>query len=78
VERLGDSDVFGEFLLEILERHGWDVYRRRGFAGDGVVLMAQREFVELRQAGATVPGAAVPLFLEAVKYFRVEEEGVAA
>jgi hypothetical protein len=65
-ERLGESSPFGEVLLDLLERHGWHIERRAGFAGAGILLMATRRDVDraLCGEGPTVADAALTLFNE--------------
>jgi hypothetical protein len=83
MERLGDTVEFGEILLRMLElanqetgRPGWTIHRRRGFAGDGVLLIATHpDGYDVSAAGATVAEAAIPLFLECVQRITVPAEG---
>jgi hypothetical protein len=69
VERLGNSDAFGEVLLEILVRAGWVVERRRAFAGDGVLVIARHGDFEFKAAGPSIAAAARELFHEASRFF---------
>jgi hypothetical protein len=70
-QRLGESIEFGEVMLELLERHGWRIERRAGFAGEGVLLIATRGDLErhltvahLSAEGPTIAAAALSLFNE--------------
>lgn len=65
-QRLGESAEFGECLLELLEKQGWKIQRRPGFAGGGVLLIATRRDVAYAVSGDgdTTSSAALCLFNE--------------
>jgi hypothetical protein len=65
-QRLGESMEFGECLLELLEKQGWTISRRPGFAGVGVLLVATRRDVAYAVSGdgSTTASAALTLFNE--------------
>lgn len=62
LERIGDSEGFGWLLIDILERHGWVVEPCTAFAGDGVLLTAEKEHREWSGWGPTHNAAALNLF----------------
>lgn len=61
LERLGDSDSWGQLLIGLLENAGWEV-TRRSVIGDGVLLIATGHGTSVSAAGDTLAAAAAPLF----------------
>jgi hypothetical protein len=70
LERLGDSDAFGEQLVRLLEIAGWEVERTRAFAGEGLLVIARKGPFELKATGPTL-AAAIPDVFEKAMQLRV-------
>lgn len=68
LERLGESDEWGETLIWLLRRGGWTVVRTRAFAGgEFVIARHQSTGRELRAAGERLAHAAYPVFRAAME-----------
>jgi hypothetical protein len=66
LERLGETAEFGSLLLRLLELNGWHVAQLRGFAGDGVLVIARKGPFEVARTGARLADIATDVFREAM------------
>ena len=74
LERLGDSEAWGQVLLGLLEQAGWEV-TRRSVLGDGVLLMATGHGTSVSAAGDTLAAAAIPVFERVMALRRWRQAG---
>jgi hypothetical protein len=70
LERLGDSDGWGETLIFLLRHAGWTVAVRPGLGG-GRLVIATRRGVEIRHQADRLAAAAYPVFRAALRSRRL-------
>lgn len=74
LERLGQSDVWGETLLWVLRRAGWTVIVRPALGG-GHLVIARMGRIEVCHIAATLVDAAKPVFDAAARSGRLAVTG---
>lgn len=75
MQRLGETFEFGAMLMQLLGLAGWTVVITKPFAGiheleqehaDGVLVIAERDGLEVRRTGASLADVASEIFSEAM------------
>ncbi len=77
LERLGESGGFAEAILKLLEANGWSILRPGAFAGDGIFLIATRDWRQARGTGKDLGQATVALLSDISAYYGVRQVEVA-
>jgi hypothetical protein len=70
LERLGETIEWGDAILRTLRLFGWDAIKTTSFAGadgEGVLVVAEKQGLEIRRTGATLAEAATRVMEEAVR-----------
>lgn len=69
LERLGASDGFASFLLDMLRRNGWEVSLSVAFGG-GMLATARKLGHDIRRVAPSGPEAALAVFEECGRLMR--------
>jgi hypothetical protein len=80
LERLGDSDAYGELIRRLLELQGWSIHVRAPFSGEiddagthGVMVIAAHRYADVlpvQLLGRNLAACAPQLMVECGKYTR--------
>lgn len=65
LERLGETQEWGELMLHLLQLQGWTVTVRPLFSNSGVLVLAERDRVIVYRKGDSIADVACELFLDA-------------
>lgn len=71
LERLGASDGFATFLLELLRRNGWEVSLSPALGQPGKLVTARKMGHDVRRVATSAPEAALAVFEECDRRMRL-------